>query len=423
MTTLNLADEFRGVAKKDGLGEENLYMPVYKTGIDAIDYHNGRVEGEENEKIVVGVEGGKILTVIGPSGSGKSTAAIQIGTHIADQFEHATVTHFDFERATNIARIKGLTGWSDEKIKNKYHLMNRKIYSESVYKMCKSIANIKNKKENFDLLKYDTGIIDYNGDKVYGIPPSIVIVDSWAVMVPQNIAEEEKLSGSMSASAIAKENNSIIKRLAGPLEEGNIILIIVNHITEKIEIGPVKTKAKLNYLKQNESIPGGSSCIYMASSLLRLEPGKKLEEDETLGVKGFMSVGEFLKSRSNESGKKFDMVFSQRNGLDNLMTNFNILKDNGYLKGSPRAYYFEDCPDVKFTQKKFREKYNESVELQETVARLVDEVMVQFVPLPEKMGSEGELELVECVDEENDVWLGSDGNYYTGEGEEVEYEG
>ena len=35
---------------------------------------------------------------------------------------------------------------------------------------------------------------------------------------------------------------------------------------------------------------------------------------------------------------------------------------------------------------------------------------------------EEEISLVECIDTENDVWLGSDGNYYTSDGEEVEYE-
>ena len=70
--------------------------------------------------------------------------------------------------------------------------------------------------------------------------------------MPENVSEEEELSGQMSATSIARVNNSIIKRLAGPLERGNIILIAINHITQKIEINAfAKTQAAINYLKQD----------------------------------------------------------------------------------------------------------------------------------------------------------------------------
>lgn len=61
---------------------------------------------------------------------------------------------------------------------------------------------------------------------------------------------------SMSASSIAKTNNAVIKRIPGILKKANITLIIINHITKKIEIGFTKTQADVNYLKQDETIPG-----------------------------------------------------------------------------------------------------------------------------------------------------------------------
>lgn len=56
---------------------------------------------------------------------------------------------------------------------------------------------------------------------------------------------------SMSASSIAKTNNAVIKRIPGILKKANITLIIINHITKKIEIGFTKTQADVNYLKQD----------------------------------------------------------------------------------------------------------------------------------------------------------------------------
>ena len=66
----------------------------------------------------------------------------------------------------------------------------------------------------------------------------------------------------MSATAAAKTNAAIFKRIIPLLNRANIILMVINHINEKVEINPMmKSKAKFNYLKQNESIPGKHYCL------------------------------------------------------------------------------------------------------------------------------------------------------------------
>lgn len=248
-----LMDSIRKTISKEKIGEENYYTPNYTTGFDIFDYRNGRIESNEP---IIGLDGGRILTIIGKSGSGKSTLARQIAINIAGQYEEAQVIDMDFEKGTNLARIQTLSGWTDEMISKKYLLLNRGITSESLYKMCKSVAKLKTDPETYEKIKIDTGKVDLTGKRIFTLPPTVVIVDSWALMTPKDISEEEELSGSMSASAIAKTNNAVIKRIVGTLEMANIILIIINHITQKIEIGFAKTQAAVNYLKQDESIPG-----------------------------------------------------------------------------------------------------------------------------------------------------------------------
>lgn len=411
-----LTDAFRQTIAKEKLGEENLFIPTYKTGMDLFDYRNGRTELGD---ICVGVDGGKIFTVVGKSGTGKSTLAIQMGSKIVESYENGQVVHLDYERATTRARIQQVTQWSENMIKQKYILMNSKIYSESLYQLIKATAKLK--LENFDQLKLSTGKTDDNGDEVFVLPPTVFLVDSWASMIPKTISEEDELSGSMSASAIAKANNAIAKRILGALEEANIILIIVNHITQKIEIGPVKTQASLNFLKQDESIPGGSSCIYLANTLLKLQASSKLDPDKDFGIKGFKTFGELLKSRSNAAGIKFEMVFDQANGYDNILTTFNMLKGLGYLKGNGRAYYFDVLPDVKFTQKNFREQYLANADLQEAVDELARVEMEKFLSTVNttELKEEGEIELVKHI--EGDIFLGNDGKkyHYNEDNEEV----
>ena len=251
-----LTETFRKTIEKEKLGVESLYTPSYGTGIDLFDYRNGRLElGDQ----MTGVDGGKIFTIIGKSGTGKTTIAVQMGAKIVEPYENGQVIHLDYERATTRARIQQVTRWSEELIKSKYILMNRQIYSESLYQLVKATAKIKT--ENFDKLKLPTGKMDDDNNEIFVLPPTVFIVDSWATIVPKDIADEGELSGQMAATAIAKTNNAIIKRITGALEEANIILIIVNHITQKIEIGPIKTQAQLNYLKQDESIPVKSHCL------------------------------------------------------------------------------------------------------------------------------------------------------------------
>lgn len=244
-----LFDLINNTIEKENLGESVEYTPTFSSGIDVMDYRNGRIEKGE---VTTGFDGGKIITVIGKSGSGKSTMAIQMACAMVAPYENGSVFHYDFERATNYARIKTLSGWSDEVIENKYKILQRNIYSESIYKIVKAIDKLKNTPETYDEIKIDTGRKDSKGNPIYMLPPTVILLDSWALMMPEDISEEEKLSGSMSATSIAKVNNAVIKRIAGPLERGNITLIAINHITTKIEINAfAKTQAAINYLKQD----------------------------------------------------------------------------------------------------------------------------------------------------------------------------
>jgi hypothetical protein len=181
-----------------------------------------------------------------------TSLAIKMACSIVEPYENGNIFHYDFERATNVSRVKTISGWSDETIEKKYKNLQRNIYSESIYKLVKSIDKLKNKPETYDEIKLDSGEVDSDGNPIYVLPPTVILLDSWALTIPEGISEEDELSGQMSATSIARINNSIIKRLAGPLERGNIILIAINHITQKIEINAfAKTQAAINYLKQD----------------------------------------------------------------------------------------------------------------------------------------------------------------------------
>jgi len=399
-----LMGQFREAMKKEDFGSECEYTPYYRTGIDIFDYINGKHDADGG--ISLGLPAGKAYMAIAESGVGKTTKLIQQACAIADQFDESTIFHYDFERATSPERVMALTGWSKEKFKNKYIHLTKNIYAESLFDGVKAIAKIK--QENYEALKVDTGATDEDGNIIYALPPTIFLVDSVALIAPKDIEDSEEMKGSMGAAAIAKVNTNVFKRVMSPMEDGNIILMLVNHLTKKIEIGFAKTKAQVNYLKQDDSIPGGKAVTYLSNTLVKLEASSKLEEDKEFGVKGFYMTGILVKSRSNAAGLTFKMVFEQKNGINNILTNYVNLKDAKLIGGAGRSYYLHSLPTVKFSQKLVVEKYNTVPEFRKAFDKDVAELYKKYLnELPES--DDGELKL---IDSENNVYRDGDGDFW-----------
>jgi hypothetical protein len=374
---------------------------------------------------------------VGNSGSGKTSKIIEMACGIADQYEESDVWHYDYERSTSKARVMNLTGWSSEHYEEKYQLFQKDISAETLFRACKEIEKIK--KENYDDIKIDSGYTDKDGNPIYYLPPTVIIVDSVALLAPEDVEEDDDLKGSMGASAIAKSNTNIFKRIMNPIENANIIVMLVNHLTSKIEIGPIKSQAQVNFLGQSESIPGGRVITYLTDTLTKLVTGSKLTPDKELGIKGFYLEGILIKSRNTEAGTRFKMVFEQKYGINNLLTNFVNLKELGRITGAGRSYKLDTCPDVKFSLKEFSEKYYNNDSLRKAFDKAVVEEYTKFIP---EIGSEisnnnEEIEIEDEVedddentmilyDEENEVYQDtSTGKFYVIEDDEyveVEYE-
>src|SRR5699024_8317734 len=309
--------------------------------------------------------------------------------------------------------------------------------AESVYELAKGIE--KAKMDQYEELKVNTGRKDSDGNDIYELPPTVMIIDSVATMFSSKIVDEDVMGGQMDVTAQAKTNNQTIKRLSGSstLSNGNIIIIAVNHITTKIDINPMqKAPADINYLKNTESVPGGSSFLYMANSMIKINPKDKLDPEgssnqQKFGIKGYVSEIEIIKSRTSEAGRKVPIIYSQKDGFLNSLTNLNILKELNLLKGSPRSYYIEGKEDVKFTMKKFKSIYEENTEFAEFFDNYMKDVLRELIPDQGKLDNEeavnsedGSTENLtfKVVNEEEGIYKGCDGKYYDEDRNEIEVE-
>ena len=374
-----LSQSFRNAVSKHKdmrMKNESQASIAYSTGFLNFDFMNGTVVHVKSEErdfkyYSVGIQDGCLVTLIGRSGCGKTTWAVQTAANIVRPFPASCIFHDDIEGGITPYRIEVLTGFHGEELKAKYITRNTGITAENLYERVKMIHDIK--MENHEDYEYDTGCFDSNGERIFKMVPTVYLLDSVALLMPSKFTEEEELSGSMSATAAAKTNSSNFKRIIPMLKSANIIFMAINHINKKIDINPMqRTKSQVSYLKQDESLPGGNTVIYLTNLLLRFDDNSKLKEDEAFGIAGNLVDITLVKSRNNRAGKSCTLVFDQDKGFDPELSLFVMLKNNKRINGAGAYLYIGDKSDYKFSQKNFKDKLKEIPELRQA---FIEEVM------------------------------------------------
>lgn len=364
-----LMDNFREKVSKDKdlrMSQEATFDVAYPTGFLGFDFLNGTVvHVKSKEKKFsynsIGIVDGSITMVIGRSGCGKTTWLVQTAGNIMRRFDKACVWHDDIEGGIVETRRERLTGLFGDDLKDRYLSRNSGVNAENVYERIKIIHDLK--MENKQEYEYDTGLYTSKGEKVVKLQPSIYILDSLAMLTPDKYTEEDELSGQMSTTAAAKVNAQLFRRIVPLLKSANIMLFVVNHITQDIDINPMaKKKAQLSYLKQGETLPGGKTPVYLSNLLIRFDDTTKLKDTEGLGISGNVVDLTLLKSRTSNVGKSIPLIFDHKKGFDEELSLLQLLKDMKKVNGSGAYLYFGDRDDFKFSQKQFKNKLMESEE-------------------------------------------------------------
>ena len=335
----------------------------YPTGYLPFDYKAcGRIinvnlpDGTEFKYDSIGIVDGAMYMVIGRSGCGKSTFGIQIAANIIRNFPNGLM-FVDITEATGMMkdRLQDLSGFNSEEFARKIKMRNSGITIENTYKRIKVIHDIKI--NNPDKFKYDTGLVDCFGQPIHKFQPTVYLLDSIPYFTTEKIAEEEEMSGQMSVTANAKALAQFYRRITQICKEANIIFIAINHINEKVETGIVHTKSKTQFLKQNETLPGGNAPIY-SSTIFRMDDGAKLTPDKDFGINGCIVSVSNVKSRSGVSGGESatDLVFNYITGFDPDLSLYLMLKNANKVNGAGAYLYFGERSDMKFSQKNFKNK-------------------------------------------------------------------
>ena len=110
------------------------------------------------------------------------------------------------------------------------------------------------------------------------------------------------------------------------------------------------------------NIKKGNTVIYLSNNILRFDDKQKLKPTEGFYINGAIVEITLVKSRTNCSGLKTEMVIDFDSGFDDELSLFLMLKNNGKVNGAGAFLYIGDRSDMKFAQKNLKDKLAENEE-------------------------------------------------------------
>ena len=357
---------------KSTSSKEATFDIMYPTGFITLDFLNGtkiHVKSTDIDDVYnsVGIMDGSANTFIGRSGCGKSTLVTEIIGYLLRTNPESTAYIDDIEGSLPISRKEFLLGLSEEELQNRVFMRNTDITTENVYEQIRSIYDIKT--ENRSSFEYDTGKYDIYGNRIYKMIPTFYFIDSLAMLMPNDVMLDDDLGSNMTGSSVAKQNTALIKKISQLLKGANIILFSINHILDDIQIGFLSKPMQISGLKQGERLPGGRTNLYLANNMFRLDDKTTLKDSEGYGINGSVVDITIIKSRTNANKRSVPLIFDKNNGcFDNILSTYHFLKTEGYVGGAGKGLFFVDFPDIKFSQKDFKNQLSSSPELQKAFA-------------------------------------------------------
>lgn len=379
-TGSRLMDLFNAAASKNKINNNKEEFEVmYPTGFAALDYLNGQMIHVKSDKVNMGyrstgIVDGSSNMFIGRSGCGKSTLVFQIIGNIAKQFDDANIFIDDIEGSLPMSRKEFLLGMTEDQLRSRVNFRNTGITTDNVYQRIKQIHDIK--LANRSDYEYDTGLYDTYGNRIFKLVPTIYCIDSFAMLMPDDIIEKDELDQGMGATKVAKQNTQLIKKISQLLRDANIILFSINHINDDPQTGFLPKPAQISGLKVGERLPGGKAALYIANNLFRLDDKGTLKDSEGYGIAGKVVDVSLVKSRTNITKRSVPLIFNMtEGGFDPILSMFHLLKTEGKVMGAGARLYFDSLPDVKFSQKTFKQELMKNEDLQKAFAMECKQVL------------------------------------------------
>jgi hypothetical protein len=242
----------------------------------------------------------------------------------------------------------------------------------SIADIKKTIVEIyREKKSKPEVYNYDTGRKNEFGEPIIIPCPTVLLIDSIASLASdlnenekKDREKQEEVGSQTDRMRTTGEISRLVTESLPLMAAANIIVLAVNHIKPKSQVGGMPQPADILYLKQDETMPGGKAPQYYASILIRVNAlgSEKYTTDED-GFDGFGASFDIIKNRVNKAGQKVHMIYDSVNGYEPVRTNLSFAKELGVLTGNKNKAYSLENPDVKFSLKNAPDEFKEDKSL------------------------------------------------------------
>ena len=349
------------------------YMTVYDDNEDPLyTYHN------------IGITSGSVNVVISKSQGGKTTLCIEMLMAIIEPFinqmyyaqakkdimkmypkEAVNVEYdgapmiqiLDTEKTLPAEYVKKLVHYPNKLMKR--HVMINPITTDKdlIAAVEKHIA-YKTQHMKPELMP----MLDMYGKPMYQYAPTGLIIDSMSQLLLEEVDDPaivkkkgglqdlyESATKGPAGAQRAKIISALYSQLVNYAKRYNIIIFSINHINKMPAIMGIPVK-QYRGLRAGETIGGGERAIYLASNILRL-------------ITGHVAIASWIKSKSNSRSNNCQLVYTNQNGYDQLMSSIWFSKENGDLAKSGNFYYVNGYPEYKFTLKTATDTFAEHPEL------------------------------------------------------------
>lgn len=354
---------------------QNTKLIGHSSGFSCFDYpmsyyDRSDVNGNLN------VNGGffpRIYTFFGESETGKTSLLIQLAGSLVNNYSGSNMVFIDAEGNCGPERIIGLNNWNNYEYVTKclYIPPSPPITVNRVYDIIRRIAHSKaNKKGKIELVT--PYINQYTGKFIEVYPPTVVVLDSLPSLVISQSLEEsvdgdkdfkeiEQISNNIDGMREAKDNTNFLRKVKGLLDEYNIILFMVNHISKEVPMGMFDKPKKFHpLLKSGEKLKGGNEQIFQSFGLFRISQKEMIDERNPIygdNIRGYVNNVDIIKNKGNVSGTTFPYIFDRRTGFRHELSDFEYLFQKKFgIQGSPMSMYMTILPEIKFTRKNLIDK-------------------------------------------------------------------
>ena len=374
-----MMDIFRSQLSKMDYNNKTEASPDigYPTGFLNLDYTNGYIAQQYNKEtgqyspyFNIGVADGSFVSFIGHTSTGKSTLMVQIAANIARRFKTSQVWYDQTElKAMNLQRIYELSRYSKDDFKKKFIVRNAGITIENVYTRINMIYKTKTDPANIDKYLYDTGYKDMYGNPIIKLEPTLYLIDSIAMIMPEDVEEDDELASKTFAMQSANKITTLMKQIMSKLQSANIILMVTNHIQENIQLGYIPKQNPTPYLKPDERMPKGRTVTYSANNIWRVDSASKLKVDDPYHIEGAIANVSMVKSRNSGIKTATKLVNNFSIGFDPWLSILEALKAAKRIYGAGVSLSLDPDKEFKFSYGTYREKLQTEPEFRKYVLK------------------------------------------------------